>query len=119
MTEDEMVKWHHGLNGYEFEYTPGVGDEQGGLAFCSWCGCKEQDTTEQLNLTEYNTALWMNLSSSASKYQQKINETSRILITETKNLLIMGDQDFQKMVRQLLEMLDQSVLLIPRKQNIS
>ena len=41
MTEDEMVKWHHWLNGHEFEYTPGVGDEQGGLAFCSWCGCKE------------------------------------------------------------------------------
>ena len=31
MTEDEMVGWHHGLNGHEFEYTPGVGDGQGGL----------------------------------------------------------------------------------------
>ena len=32
MTEDEMVGWHHHLNGYEFELTPGVGDGQGGLA---------------------------------------------------------------------------------------
>ena len=32
MTEDEMVGWLHRLNGHEFEYTPGVGDGQGGLA---------------------------------------------------------------------------------------
>ena len=35
MTEDEMVGWHHRLNGHEFEQTPGVGDGQGGLACCS------------------------------------------------------------------------------------
>ena len=36
-TEDEMAGWHHRLNGHEFEYTPGVGDGQGGLACCdSW-----------------------------------------------------------------------------------
>ena len=34
MTEDEMVGWHHRLNGYDFEYTPGLGDGQGGLACC-------------------------------------------------------------------------------------
>ena len=34
-TEDEMVGWHHQLNAHEFEYTLGVGDEQGGLAFYS------------------------------------------------------------------------------------
>ena len=48
-TEDEMVGWHHRLNGHEFEQTPGVGDGQGGLAFCSPWGCRESDTTEQLN----------------------------------------------------------------------
>ena len=47
--EDEMVGWHHQLNGHEFEQIPGVGDGQGGLACCSPCGCKESDTTEQLN----------------------------------------------------------------------
>ena len=35
MTEDEMVGWHHPLDGHEFEQVPGVGDGQGGLACCS------------------------------------------------------------------------------------
>ena len=48
-TEDEMVGWHHWLNGHDFESTPEVGDGQGGLAGCSPRGCKELDTTEQLN----------------------------------------------------------------------
>ena len=54
MTENEMVGWHHRLNGYEFEWTLVVGDGQGGLAYCSLWGCKESDTTEQLNRTELN-----------------------------------------------------------------
>ena len=52
MTEDEMAGWHHGLNGCESEWTPGVGDGQGGLACCSPWGCKEWDTTEWLDWTE-------------------------------------------------------------------
>ena len=48
-TEDEMAGWHHLLNGHEFEWTPGVGDGQGGLACCSSWGCKEWDTAEWLN----------------------------------------------------------------------
>ena len=52
MTEDEMVKWHHRLNGHEFEWTLGVGDGQGGLACCSPRGRKESDMTERLNWTE-------------------------------------------------------------------
>ena len=44
-----MAGWHHGLNGHEFEWPPGVGDGQGGLACCDSWGCKESDTTEQLN----------------------------------------------------------------------
>ena len=47
-TEDEMVGWHHQLNGHEFEWTPGVGDGQGGLACCDSWGRKESDTTERL-----------------------------------------------------------------------
>ena len=49
MTEDEMAGWHHGLDGCEFECTPGVGDGQGGLACCSSWGRKESEMTEQLN----------------------------------------------------------------------
>ena len=49
MTEDEMVGWHHQLNGHEFGQTPAVGDEQGGVAYCGSRGRKELDMTEQLN----------------------------------------------------------------------
>ena len=50
MTEDEMVGWHHQLNGHhEFEQTPGAGEGQGGLACCSPWGRKELDMTEQQN----------------------------------------------------------------------
>ena len=52
MTEDEMAGWHHHLDGHESEWTPGVGDGQGGLACCDSWGCKESDTTERLNWTE-------------------------------------------------------------------
>ena len=50
MTEDEMVGWHHLLDGREFEQAPGDGDGQGGLVCCSPLGRKESDTTERLNL---------------------------------------------------------------------
>ena len=49
MTEDEMARWHHRLDGHESEQTRGVGDGQGGLACCSPWDDKELDTTEQLN----------------------------------------------------------------------
>ena len=51
-TEDEMVGWHHQLNGHEFGSTPGVGDGQGGLVCSSPWDHKESDTTERLNWTE-------------------------------------------------------------------
>ena len=49
MTEDEMVGWHHQLDGHEFEQAPGICDGQGSLAYCSPRGCKESNMTEQLN----------------------------------------------------------------------
>ena len=51
-TEDEMVGWHHWHNGHGFEWTPGVGDGQGGLVYCGSWGHKESDTTERLNWIE-------------------------------------------------------------------
>ena len=51
MTEGEMARWHHWLNGHESEWTLGVGDGQGGLACCDSWGRKESNTTEQLNWT--------------------------------------------------------------------
>ena len=53
MTEDEMVGWHHRLDGHGFGHIPGVGDGQEGLACCGSWGCKESDTTERLNWTEW------------------------------------------------------------------
>ena len=55
MTEDEMDRWHHQLDGHEFEQAPGVGDGQGSLVCCSLWGRKESDTTERLNWTELKT----------------------------------------------------------------
>ena len=51
-TEDEMVGWHHQLDG-QVKQAPGVGDGQGSLACCSPWGAKESDTTEQLNWTDF------------------------------------------------------------------
>ena len=46
MTEDEMVEWHHPLDGHEFGWTLGVGDGQGGLECCGPWSRKELDATE-------------------------------------------------------------------------
>ena len=53
-TEDEMVGWHHWLNGHEYEQALGDGEGQGSLVCFSPWGCKELDTTEQLN----NSTSW-------------------------------------------------------------
>ena len=49
MTQDEMVAWHHRLDGHEFEQAPRGGEEQGDLVCCDSWGLKESDTTERLN----------------------------------------------------------------------
>ena len=49
MTEDEVVGWHHGLNGHELEQTLGDSEGQGSLACCSPWGHKQPDMTERLN----------------------------------------------------------------------
>ena len=58
MTEDEMVGWHHWLDGHELEQALGVGDGQGSLVCCSPWGRKELDTTERLNWTELIHIYW-------------------------------------------------------------
>ena len=49
MTEDEMVGWHHRLNGHDSEQALGVGDGQGSLVCCGPCGHKESGMTKRLN----------------------------------------------------------------------
>ena len=58
-TEDEMVAWHHWLNGHGFGWTPEVGYRHGGLACCGSWGCKELDMTEWLNWTELNWYIYL------------------------------------------------------------
>ena len=65
MTGDDIVGWHHRLDGLEFEQAPGVGDGQGGLACCSPWGHKELDMTDWLNWTKlfifilYNNSVYL------------------------------------------------------------
>ena len=58
MTEDMIDGWYHWLNGHEFEKALGVGEGQGSLACCNISGCKESDTTEQLN-SNNKYCLWI------------------------------------------------------------
>ena len=55
MAEDEMVGWHHGLNGHEFEQTLGDGEGWGSLMHCSPWDSKELDTTERQNNKKADT----------------------------------------------------------------
>ena len=57
--QDEMVGWHHRLNGHEFEQALGVGDGQGSLACCSPWGRKELDMTERLNWTDMKKTIYI------------------------------------------------------------
>ena len=60
-TEDEMFGWHHWLDGHESGWTPGVGDEQGGLVCCDSWGCKEwHDWETELNWNTCQTFLLQN-----------------------------------------------------------
>ena len=59
MTEDEMAGWHHRLNGHEFEWTPGVGDGQGGLACCdSWVAKSQTWLSDWTELNWSEGGLW-------------------------------------------------------------
>ena len=82
-TEDEMVRWHHWLDGREIEQALGVGDGQGSpVCFSPW-GLKESDTTEQLNWTEresYHRAF-------ISSFWVRLNVHSRVTLTSVQFLL--------------------------------
>ena len=74
-TEDEMVRWHHWLNGHEFEQALGDGEGRGGLAFCSPWSRRKSDTTEWLN--DYEAALIMKNFSRVDKksWCQRVGES--------------------------------------------
>ena len=76
-TEDEMVGWHHQLDGHEFKQALGAVEGQGSLAFCSPWGCKESDTTEWLNWTELIriSKLEFTIKHGDSKFDRKVTRT--------------------------------------------
>ena len=79
-TEDEMAGWHHGLDGRESEWTPGVGDGQGGLAcFNSW-DRKESDTNERLNWTELKFLAIVDRNFQIMGFFLKINNREKLQI---------------------------------------
>ena len=81
MTEDEMDRWHHWLDGCDSEWTLAVGDEQGGLACCDSWGRKESDTTEWLNWTELTEVITWFFSFSFAKWWSPLPDFSNVKIT--------------------------------------
>ena len=75
-TEDEMTRWHHRLDGNESEWTPGVGDGQGGLVCCNSWGRKESDMTEWLNWTEPDNKAMLKFLWSRNKGNHQLYNTS-------------------------------------------
>ena len=75
-TDDEMVVWHHRLNGHEFEQDLGIGDGQGNMTCFSPWDCKELDTTEELNWTDWQTSM-----------MYRIQENVNYPVEETKSFM--------------------------------
>ena len=83
-TEDEMAGWHHWLSGHESEWTPGVGDGQGGLACCDSWRRKESDTTERLNWTELNSCIAGRFFTNWAIREAKVTTKNKKLISTNK-----------------------------------
>ena len=83
--EDEMAGWHHWLDGREFEWTPGVGDGQGGLACCNSWGCKESARLSNFTFTFHFHALEKEMATHSSILAWRIPGTE-----EPGELLSMG-----------------------------
>ena len=87
--QDEMVGWHHWLNGHEFQQTLEVGEGQGGLACCSPWGRKESDTTERLNSNKnFPKCCWKNIFQSTSASLPQTNQEERLNLQEGPNLVL-------------------------------
>ena len=90
MTEDEIVGWHHWLDGHEFELAPGVGDGQGGLVSCNPWGRKESDMTEWLNWNElFYLVSWVNVSPTP-------NSQVEFLTPGSDSVTLFGDGVFEE-----------------------
>ena len=88
--EDEMVGWHHWLDGHEFEQVPEVDDGQGNLACCSPWGHKESDTTELLNWTDFDIEQLMSVLPWVQLYL-KPQRIARVLKKAIKQIIYYSD----------------------------
>ena len=86
-TEDEVAGWHHRLNRNEFEWTPGVGDGQGGLVCCDSWGRKELDMTEWPNWTELKSLSKLQEFYFIVKFSDQLNLNERRKQTPSTKLL--------------------------------
>ena len=95
--EDEMVGWHHRLNGHGFGWTLGVGDGRGGLVCCGSWGRKESDMTERLNWTEgkYNN----NCHGKVFDMWSKLSITITLIITKILYTRLEGEKKNRKSLR--------------------
>ena len=94
-TENEMLGWHHWLNGHGFGWTPGVGDIQGGLACCGSWGCKESDTTEWTELKFISHA------NSSEEYHDSCQRLKRTLYVNDQKLLLINNMWYTCSLREL------------------
>ena len=85
MTEDEMAGWHHQLDGHEFEWIPGDGDGQRGLACCDSWDRKESDTTDRLNWTELNWIFWILYELTSLNYTTALELVKFFLLSKWRN----------------------------------
>ena len=74
-TEDEVVGWHHQLDGQEFEQALGDGERQGSLSCSSPWSCKELDTAEQWTELNWSELNWMNLSCRCGSQVSYVGQT--------------------------------------------
>ena len=93
-TEDDIVGWHHWLNGHEFEQTQGDREGQGGLVCCSPWACKELDTNERVNNSrcyswcyEYQCSLWC----WEYNFERENKDSDSILFCPVRNMVVGGN----------------------------
>ena len=94
MTENEMVGWHHWLNWHEFEWTPGVGDGQGGLACCDSWSHKKSDMTERLI---WSDLIWKDEWESTGisvRYKISLGSDKQPIFIQDMIFLHFGENDF-------------------------
>ena len=90
-TEDAMAGWDHRPDGHESQWTPGVGDGQGGLACCDSWGHKEADTTERLNWTELKDMLTI---MKLKTHKETINHEEEIADRQKRQISELLDKNY-------------------------